>query len=73
MSVKNVEVGDYDLESYAMVSWYLYLPVPLYDVGGYTLLTDITLQSGKMIFDNEFSASSHFENRAYTACKWTSR
>ena len=27
MSVKKVEVGDYDIQDYSMLSWYLYVPV----------------------------------------------
>ena len=67
MSVKNVEIGDYEIEDYSMVSWYLYTPVPLFNLGDYTVLTDITMQSGRMIFTEEFPDSASFENRAYTA------
>lgn len=67
MKVTSVSEGDYELPDYAMTSWYVYLPVPVFKIKSYRILVDLTAQNGKMDFKKDFSLKSKFENRGYTA------
>lgn len=63
MKVKSVSEGDYELPDYAMSSWYVYLPVPVFKIKSYRILVDLTAQNGKMDFKKDFPLKSRFENR----------
>ena len=62
-----MDIGDDRLEDFSVTSWYLYLPVPAYEVFDYTVVADLTMQSTKLGFKEGFSLKADFERRGYSA------